>query len=74
MLIYQFFRPDRPSLLLFGSFLSVISGDDFSVFTDTNSTTMVGNTKLDGPAGGTGTNTCALVYDASFTFYLGTCP
>jgi hypothetical protein len=50
MLIYQFFRPDRPSLLLFGSFLSVISGDDFSVFTDTNSTTMVGNTLQAGPA------------------------
>jgi hypothetical protein len=35
---------------------------------------MVGNTKLDGPTGGTGTNTCALVYDSSFTYYLGTCP
>lgn len=53
---------------------SVISGDDFSIFTDISSTTLVGNTKLVGPSGGTGTNTCALVYDDTFTFYLGTCP
>jgi hypothetical protein len=53
---------------------SVISGDDFSIFTDTSSTTLVGSTKLVGPSGGTGTNTCALVYDDTFTFYLGTCP
>jgi hypothetical protein len=53
---------------------SVLSGTDNSVYTDSTSTTLIGNTQLDGAVGSTGTTTCAGVYDSSFTFYASTCP
>jgi hypothetical protein len=53
---------------------SLISGTTASVHT-INGTCFIGNTRLDGGAvAGTGTNTCAGVYDENYVFYPSTCP
>lgn len=53
---------------------SKIKGTTNSIYTTTGSFTKVGASMLDGPAGGGGTNICAGVYDANYTFYPDTCP
>jgi len=46
-----------------------------TVFSDGTSTALIGNSRLDGGlAGLPGRNTCAGVYDESYTFYASTCP
>lgn len=51
---------------------SVITGATNSI--KTGKTTFVASTQLNGPVGGSGTATCAGVYDDSFTFYDNSCP
>jgi hypothetical protein len=57
---------------------SVIIGSTNTIFNDTNTTTRVGNSKLNGGpvsnAANAGALTCAGVYDENYTFYASTCP
>jgi hypothetical protein len=53
---------------------SVIKGATYSIYTDPSSSTLIGNTKLDGTVSGTPYTTCAGVYNTGYTFYASTCP
>jgi hypothetical protein len=55
---------------------SQITGSTSTIRNDSAFTTRVGASKLDGGAvsAGSGTVTCAGVYDENYAFYAGTCP
>jgi len=53
---------------------SVVSGSTNAIYNPSGSTVNVANTRLDGSVTGTGTATCAGVYDDAYTFYASTCP
>ncbi len=54
---------------------SVIRGTSATINNDSNVTTRVGNTQLDGGAVvNKGTLICAGVYDENYAFYANTCP
>ncbi len=54
---------------------SQIGGSTNTIYNDSEFTTRIGASKLDGgPAGGGGVFACAGVYDENYTFYASTCP
>ena len=53
---------------------STIKGTTGSIYVDSTFTALVGNTRMEGSVNGSGTTTCAGVYDENYTFYANVCP